>query len=118
MNFVEKPDTITDNMIEISPTVGYAVPRIWEKYYSAIMIKMTDATWFKRMVFKAALKIGQERARLVMNFKPVSRKVDFLYALARLAVFRKLKERLGFERIRVAYSGAAPISGDVLTFFQ
>ncbi|MCP3952462.1 MAG: long-chain fatty acid--CoA ligase [Desulfobacterales bacterium] len=118
VNFVEKPDTVTDNMIEISPTVGYAVPRIWEKYYSAIMIKMADATWFKRVVFKAALKIGQERARLVMNFKPVPRQVDFLYALARFAVFRKLKERLGFERIRVAYSGAAPISGDVLTFFQ
>ncbi len=118
VNFVEKPDTVTDNMIEISPTVGYAVPRIWEKYYSAIMIKMTDATWFKRMVFKAALKIGQERARLVMNFKPVPRQVAFLCALARFTVFRKLKERLGFERIRVAYSGAAPISGDVLTFFQ
>ncbi len=118
VNFVEKPDTVTDNMIEISPTVGYAVPRIWEKYYSAIMIKMTDATWFKRLIFKAALKIGQERARLVMNFEPVSRRVGFLYALARFAVFRKLKERLGFERIRVAYSGAAPISGDVLTFFQ
>jgi len=118
VNFVEKPDTVTDNMIEISPTVGYAVPRIWEKYYSAIMIKMADATWFKRLVFKAALKIGQQRARLVMNFKPVSRQVDFLYALACFAVFRKLKERLGFERIRVAYSGAAPISGEVLTFFQ
>jgi len=64
------------------------------------------------------LKIGQQRARLVMNFKPVSRQVDFLYALACFAVFRKLKERLGFERIRVAYSGAAPISGEVLTFFQ
>ncbi len=118
VNFVEKPDTVTDNMVEISPTVGYAVPRIWEKYYSAIMIKMADATWVKRLVFKAALKVGQERARLVMNFKPVSRKIDFLYALARFVVFRKLKERLGFERIRVAYSGAAPISGDVLTFFQ
>ncbi len=36
VNFIESPDTVTDNMIEISPTVGYAVPRIWEKYYSAI----------------------------------------------------------------------------------
>jgi long-chain acyl-CoA synthetase len=30
VNFIESPDTVTDNMIEISPTVGYAVPRIWE----------------------------------------------------------------------------------------
>jgi len=46
VNFVEKPDTIMDNMIEISPTVGYAVPRIWEKYYSAIMINL-PGHWFK-----------------------------------------------------------------------
>ena len=118
VNFVEKPDTVTDNMVEVSPTLGYAVPRIWEKYYSAIMIKMSDATWFKRLVFKAALRIGNARAQLKMNFRPVSRSLALLYALARLVVFRKLKERLGFERIRVAYSGAAPISGEVLKFFQ
>jgi long-chain acyl-CoA synthetase len=34
VNFVEKPDTVMQNMMEVSPTVGYAVPRIWEKYYS------------------------------------------------------------------------------------
>ncbi len=34
VNFVEKPDTVMQNMMEVSPTIGYAVPRIWEKYYS------------------------------------------------------------------------------------
>jgi long-chain acyl-CoA synthetase len=79
---------------------------------------MADATWFKRMAFKVALKFGSERAKLEMNFKPVPRRLEVLCGMARFAVFRKLKERLGFERIRVAYSGAAPISGDVLSFFQ
>ncbi|MDZ7664328.1 MAG: AMP-binding protein [Desulfotignum sp.] len=52
VNFVEKPDTVMQNMMEVSPTVGYAVPRIWEKYYSNVMIKMADADWFKRAVFQ------------------------------------------------------------------
>jgi len=118
VNFIESPDTVTDNMIEISPTVGYAVPRIWEKYYSAIVIKMSDATWFKRMVFYVALKIGQKRATLKMNFKKVPLYFEALYQLAYFGVFRKLKERLGFDRMRMAYSGAAPISPDILHFFQ
>jgi long-chain acyl-CoA synthetase len=118
VNFIESPDTITDNMIEISPTVGHAVPRIWEKYYSAVLIRMADATWLKRMVFGLALEIGKKRADLTMNFKTVPTHLKFLYQLAYLAVFRKLKKRLGFDRIRVAYSGAAPISPDVLRFFQ
>ncbi|MFH1155201.1 MAG: AMP-binding protein [Pseudomonadota bacterium] len=118
VNFVEKPDTVMQNMIEVSPTVGYAVPRIWEKYYSSIMIRMGEATWFKRFVFKAALKIGERRADAVMNLKPVGLVDTVLYRVAWLCAFRKLKERLGFEKIRVAISGAAPISRDVLRFFQ
>jgi long-chain acyl-CoA synthetase len=118
VNFVEKPDTVTDNMVEVSPTVGYAVPRIWEKYYSAVMIRMSDATWFKRQVFKTALFIGQKRARLMMDLKPTPAWLRFLCVLAHWLVFRKLKERLGFDRIRVAISGAAPISPEVLQFFQ
>jgi long-chain acyl-CoA synthetase len=118
VNFIESLDTVTDNMMEISPTVGYAVPRIWEKYYSAIYIRMSDATWFKRLVFFLALKIGRQRATLNMRFKTVPFYLEMLYRLAYFAVFRKLKERLGFERMRIAYSGAAPISPDVLHFFQ
>jgi long-chain acyl-CoA synthetase len=118
VNFIENLDTVTDNMREISPTVGYAVPRIWEKYLSAVYIRMSDATWFKKMLFGIALKIGKSRTTLKMNFKGVPFYLETLYQLAYLAVFRKLKERLGFERLRVAYSGAAPISPDVLHFFQ
>ncbi|RLB23089.1 MAG: long-chain fatty acid--CoA ligase [Deltaproteobacteria bacterium] len=118
VNFIESPDTVTDNMIEVSPTVGYAVPRIWEKYLSAVYIKMSDATWFKKLVFSAAFKLGKKRASLRMDFKKVPFYLKVLYQLAYLAVFRKLKERLGFDRLRIAYSGAAPISPDVLHFFQ
>ena len=118
VNFIESLDTVMDNMREISPTMGYAVPRIWEKYLSAVYIKMSDATWFKKLLFGVALKIGKNRATLKMNFKPVPFYVEALYQIAHLLVFRKLKERLGFDRMRIAYSGAAPIAPDVLHFFQ
>jgi len=118
VNFIENLDTVNDNMREISPTVGYAVPRIWEKYLSAVYIKMSDATWFKKLVFAMALKIGKKRVSLRMNFKPVPFYIEILYRIGYLLVFAKLKERLGFDRLRIAYSGAAPISPDVLHFFQ
>ncbi|NQU14643.1 MAG: AMP-binding protein, partial [Desulfobacteraceae bacterium] len=118
VNFIESLDTVTDNMREISPTVGYAVPRIWEKYLSAVYIRMSDATWLKKLVFGLALKTGKKRATLKMSFLPVQFYLEALYQIAHFVVFRKLKERLGFDRMRVAYSGAAPISPDVLHFFQ
>jgi long-chain acyl-CoA synthetase len=118
VNFVENTDTVTDNMREVSPTVAYAVPRIWEKYYSFIMIRMSDATWFKRQVFKAAMALGLKHARLKLSYKPIPLGLRLGYFLAHFLVFRKLKERLGFDRVRVAFSGAAPISPDVLVFFH
>jgi long-chain acyl-CoA synthetase len=117
-NFIESPDTVMDNMREVSPTVTCGVPRIWEKYASGIMIRMSDATWFKRMVFKAAMGIGMKYANLKLNFKPIPPYLKVAYLAAHAAVFRKLKERLGFDRVRIAYSGAAPISPDVLKFFN
>jgi long-chain acyl-CoA synthetase len=118
VNFIESLETVTDNMVEISPTVGHAVPRIWEKYYAAIMIRMADATWFKRLVFNYSLKVGKKRASLIMDFKPVPASLELQFKLAHFVVFRKLKERLGFDRIRVAYSGAAPIAPEILHFFH
>jgi long-chain acyl-CoA synthetase len=118
INFIENTDTIMDNMREVSPTVTYAVPRIWEKYASGIMIKMSDATWFKRLVFKACMGIGMKHAELKLSYNPIPWILKVAYGMAYLAVFRKLKERLGFDRVRIAYSGAAPISPDVLRFFH
>jgi long-chain acyl-CoA synthetase len=118
VNFTESLDTITENMVEISPTVGHAVPRIWEKYYSAIMIRMADATLLKRLVFGWAINLGKKRATLMMEFKPVPASLELFYKMGHFVVFRKLKERLGFDRIRVAYSGAAPIAPEILHFFH
>lgn len=118
VNFIENTDTVTDNMREVSPTVAYAVPRIWEKYYSTVMIRMSDATWFKRQVFKLAMGIGMKHASLKLSYKPIPLPLRIAYGLAHLTVFRKLKERLGFDRVRIAFSGAAPISPDILVFFH
>jgi long-chain acyl-CoA synthetase len=118
INFIENTDTVTDNVVEISPTVFFAVPRIWEKYASTIAIKMKDATWLKRQVFGLALAVGRKRALARLSPGGVPAGLRLAFAMAHFAVFKKLKERLGFERVRVAISGAAPISPDVLRFYH
>lgn len=118
INFIENTDTVTENIIEVSPTVMFAVPRIWEKYSSVIYIKMKDATWFKRLIFGAALKIGRKYAEVSLENRGIGPGLKTAHGLADLLVFKKLKERLGLERLRVAVSGAAPISPDVLKFYH
>ncbi len=119
VNFIENLDTVPENMREVSPTVGYGVPRIWEKYHANIMIRIEKASYFKRSIFQLALRIGERYARMRVIYQlPPPPLLSWAYRCAHFLVFRKLKQRLGFDRMRVAYSGAAPISPEVLLFFQ
>ena len=118
VNFTESPDTVMDNFREVSPTVIFAVPRIWEKYYSGIRIRIANATWFKRIVYAASETVTSRYGRVRFEGRPHSLWLRLIRVFANAMVFYKLRERLGFDQVRVAISGAAPISPDVLRYFH
>ncbi|MBW2523578.1 MAG: long-chain fatty acid--CoA ligase [Deltaproteobacteria bacterium] len=135
VNFAENLDTVRDNMAEVRPDVFFAVPRIWEKLYNAIELKMKDAPWVKRRAYGWALGVGramsQHRQRAAEatlgrddaagerggdGGAPATLRLSYL--LADQAVLRPLRNKLGLDRTRLAISGAAPISADVINYFQ
>jgi len=118
VSFTESPDTVMANFREISPTVVFAVPRIWEKYYSGVRIRVANATWFKKVAYALAVKISNEYAGRRFSGQRVGLTLQFLRGLANILVLYKLRERLGFERVHLAVSGAAPISPDVIKYFH
>ena len=62
MNFAESPETVPDNIREVQPTAFLAVPRVWEKFYSAIMIALKDATPLEKWIYSKAIAVGYELA--------------------------------------------------------
>ncbi len=118
VNFTENTDTVMADMKDVSPTLFHAVPRIWEKYYSGIVLKMKDATPFKQFVYGVSIKIGERYNNDKLAGRPVPLGLYLAYQLAYFVTFRKLKERLGFDRVKIGFSGAAPISASILKYFQ
>lgn len=116
--FAESPDTVPENLREVSPTFFFAVPRIWEKFHSTINLGIQDATWFKRLIYKMGMEVGRRVARTRLSHLPVPILLGGVHALASLLLFRKVKKLLGIERARFALSGAAPISPEVLEYFH
>lgn len=106
INFVENLDTFAQNLQEVRPTVLFAVPRIWEKMHALVELHMRENHFFKRALYSWAVSTAQRRTRGVARLA------------AELAVIRLLKHRLGLDRIRLAVSGAAPISPQILTYFR
>ncbi|MBU0515128.1 MAG: long-chain fatty acid--CoA ligase [Proteobacteria bacterium] len=116
--FAESPDTVPENLREISPTFFFGVPRIWEKFHSAINIGVQNASWFKRQIYGMALGIGHKAARKRLDRRRPPLWLRVLDGLASVVVFRKIKKLLGIDRARFALSGAAPISPGVLEYFH
>jgi len=118
VNFAESVNTLQEDMKEISPVAFLNVPRIWEKMHSNIMIRMQDAVFFKRWVFKAMLLTGERVSRYRLENKPVPPHWRFLYGIAYLLLFRALKNQLGLLQTRIFVSGAAPLSPDLIKFYH
>ncbi|MBI2983048.1 MAG: AMP-binding protein [Chloroflexi bacterium] len=118
-NFAESIDTVTANLREVEPTIFLGVPRIWEKMAAGIQIRMQDADPPKRLVFRAWLAVGHRLARVwIANGGRYPFPWSLLYRLGWLFLYGPLQRKLGLARCRIAVSGAAPISPDLLRFFH
>lgn len=117
INFAESPETTVQNLVELSPTYMFAVPRVWEKFYSRITTAMAEATWFGRKSYEIALKIGEERADKLIAGEPVSGWLNLRFRIVHALVFSNIKKVLGLNRVHTCFSGAAPISEALLRWF-
>ena len=118
VNFIEGQDTAFENITEVSPTYFLGVPRIWEKMYSSITLRMKDATWFGRKALKTAISIGTRVANYEDKGLAVPVHDHILYRIADFLVLNNIKVLLGLDRVRIGLTGAAPISPDLIGWFR
>ena len=101
----------------IKPTFLLAPPRVWERMYASISTEIKKRPAVVRRLFYTALGLGLRASRLRQEEKPIPAWMSRALAVADKVVFHKIKERLG-GRLKVAVSGAAPLSRDLAHFFE
>jgi long-chain acyl-CoA synthetase len=117
INFAESPETVAQDLVELSPTYLFAVPRVWEKFYSRISTAMSEATWAGRKAYELALAAGYRRADKLLAGEALSTLDKLKYELADRLVFRNIKKVLGLDRAHTLLTGAAPISVALLRWY-
>jgi long-chain acyl-CoA synthetase len=117
LNFVENPDTVPENVREIAPTVLVAVPRVWEKFYSAVTIAVKEASHLQQLAYVWAIGVGMQVADHVLAGRPVPALLKLRFRAARWLVLDNVRKLIGAQRARFAVTGAAPISPELVKWY-
>lgn len=122
VNFPENLETVAEDLYEIEPNFMVGPPRYWQNLASEIRARIEDSTRFKRSMFRTALWLGEtavaqgEAARI--KGQPVPGSARMRSWLAGLLVFRKLKDTLGYNQMRVPMTGGGSLSPDTIRLFH
>ncbi len=117
VNFAESIDTVPENIREVAPAVFFAVPRIWEKFYSGVTLRMREATALGRLGYHWAIGIGMRMAERRIEGRKPGLPLRLLYRVANFLVLDNLKRSLGLHRTRGAATGAAPIAPELIRWY-
>jgi long-chain acyl-CoA synthetase len=117
VNFVESLETTVQDMQEVSPSVQFAVPRVWEKQYSTVAIKLKEATALGRFAYERALAIGYRAARYRKRNESPPPVLRLLRSIADYLVFRNVRKMLGINSSRRLFTAAAPIAPDLIEWY-
>ena len=117
VNIVESLETIVQDQQEVAPTAHFAVPRVWEKQYSTVSIKLKEATALGRFAYEKALAIGSRVAGYRREGMLVPMGWRALFLLVDKLVFKNIKQMLGIHESRWLSTAAAPIAPDLIDWY-
>lgn len=119
VSFPEAPETVQDNIREITPQSFLFSARLWENMMAIVQVKMADSSWINRMLYKIFMPVGFKVASLrYEQRKPLSIFWQLANYLGDFAIFQPLRDKFGLTNVISAYSSGAALNPDVIRFFR
>jgi long-chain acyl-CoA synthetase len=115
--FADDVYEVREALVAARPSLFFGVPRIWEKFRSALENKLNEATGLKASIVKWARQVGRDAGYHRIEHGEPTGWLAMKYSIADRLFFSNLKSQLGLDQLKIALSAAAPIGVDVLEFF-
>ncbi|MFU2059877.1 AMP-dependent synthetase/ligase [Avibacterium volantium] len=115
--YIENTDQVRAALSEIRPTLMCAVPRFYEKIYTAIHDKVQQAPKIRRALFNWAMNVGHRYFDRKSQKQPIPFWLKQQFFLADKLVLSKLRNLLG-GRIRMMPCGGAKLEPTIGLFFH
>jgi len=115
-NFPEESETIAQDLREVSPQQLLYPPRVWEQLVSTMLFNIGDSHPLKRALFGLFLPVGHKVADLAIEGRKINLFWRTLNAMAEWLVYRPLRDKHGYAKVRLAWTAGAMLSPDTVRF--
>jgi long-chain acyl-CoA synthetase len=113
----EDIEDLPTTLFETAPTVLFSVPRYLQKFAAQILVGVTNTSAIKRAVYKLAMRVARRHTRRRWE-RRVTTADRLIYEACRLAAFRPILNKLGFDRLELLVSGGAPLPAESAALWQ
>ncbi|OQS02305.1 long-chain-fatty-acid-CoA ligase [Thraustotheca clavata] len=118
--YFAEPDALKGSlgktMKEVHPTFFLGVPRVYEKISEKMVEVGRGSKGIKKAIASWARRVGAQKVAMSQFHESGGKPCG--YDLAKAIVFDKVRVALGLEKCKAFYSGAAPLSPEVIAFFS
>lgn len=114
--FLTDTNLVKEALLDVKPTVMCAVPRFYEKVFSAVQNKVSKASLLRRTLFQWAISVGKNKIKALSKGHSPSLLNRAFYPIADKLVLSKIRQGLG-GRIRFMPAAGARLDDDVIAFF-
>lgn len=118
VNCPESAETMQTDLREIGPTYFFAPPRVFENQLTEVMIRMEDASRFKKWLFHRYMAKAKTVGPRLLDGEPVGLVDRMAYFFGNLFVYGPLKNTLGLSRVRVGYTAGEAIGPELFSFYR
>jgi long-chain acyl-CoA synthetase len=115
--YMESPEAMVHNLLEVRPTAMAVVPRVLEKIHERAMEAVRQASALERMIFHWAVRVCRRRLSYVFDGQPAPLALRLQHGVADRLICSQVRERMG-GRLRVMISGSAPLRPELAEFFH
>ena len=116
LGFIRNMSTIADDIRLVKPHYLVSVPRVFNKVYDTIQLKLSDQGGIKKKLFDAACATAEIRRELTETGRS-NLLVNLKYAMYDKLVFSKIRAAMG-GRISGAMTGSAAMNKEIADFFH
>jgi long-chain acyl-CoA synthetase len=116
-HYGEDIEDLGQTLFEVAPTVLFVMPKYLQKLAARLFVGIENSSPLKKAAYKTALRIGRRHLERVSADEETlgARLSD---AICYQAAFRSILNKLGFNRLKIAFSTGAPLPPELMAFWN